>query len=97
MTVAELTWFRIPAVYIPYPFAADDHQKWNALEIADRGGALVSIQDSTSVDDLWKTIAGLLEDDVAIQRMKSSLEEIMPVNPADTIAEIVISTAEEGS
>ncbi|NOQ22704.1 MAG: hypothetical protein GQ565_08665 [Candidatus Aegiribacteria sp.] len=97
MTVAELTWFRIPSVYIPYPFAADDHQKWNALEIADKGGALVSFQESTDADALWKTISSLLEDELTIQRMKSSLEGIMPVNPAGTIAEIVISTAEEGS
>ena len=97
MTVAELTWFRIPAVYIPYPFAADDHQKWNALEIADKGGALVSIQESTDAVALWSTISDLFEDESIMQRMKTSLEGIMPVNPADTIAEIVISTAEEGS
>ncbi len=97
MTVAELTWFRIPAVYIPYPFAADDHQKWNALEIAEKGGAIVSIQDSTDAAALWNTACTLLEDERMIQRMKTSLEEIMPVNPADTIAGIVSSSAEEGS
>lgn len=97
MTVAELTWFRIPAVYIPYPFAADDHQKWNALEIVDNFGALVSYPDSTDADTLWSIIIDLLEDDGTIQGMKRSLEEIMPVNPAGTIAEIVISAARGGS
>jgi len=97
MTVAELTWFRIPTVYIPYPFAADDHQKWNALEIADKGGALVSIQDNTDTVTLWRIISNMLCDDRMIQSMKTSLEEIMPVNPAGTIAEIVISATGEGS
>ncbi|MCK5117153.1 MAG: UDP-N-acetylglucosamine--N-acetylmuramyl-(pentapeptide) pyrophosphoryl-undecaprenol N-acetylglucosamine transferase [Candidatus Aegiribacteria sp.] len=97
MTVAELTWFRIPAVYLPYPFAADDHQKWNALEITDKGGALVFIQDTTDAAALWGAISSLLEDDRIIQRMKASLEEIMPVNPAGTIAEIVINAAGEDS
>ncbi len=97
MTVAELTWFRIPAVYIPYPFAADDHQKWNALEITDKGGALVFIQDSSDTAVIWNAINVLLEDERMIQSMKTALEETMPVNPADTIAEIVISTAEEDS
>lgn len=97
MTVAELTWFRIPAVYIPYPFAADDHQKWNALEITDRGGALLSIQDSIDTAALWDIIIGLLEDKGMIQSMKTALKEIMPVNPADTIAEIVFSSAEGAS
>jgi len=97
MTVAELTWFRIPAVYIPYPFAADDHQKWNALEIVDQGGALLSLQDSIDTAALWNIISGLLEDERTIQSMKTALEEIMPLNPADTIAEIVFCSAEEGS
>ncbi len=93
MTVAELTWFRIPAVYVPYPFAADNHQQFNALEIAERGGALIVKQDSSDSDELWGAVNSLLEDDSAVQRMKTSLGEIMPVNPADTIAEIVMKIA----
>lgn len=97
MTVAELTWFRIPAVYIPYPFAADNHQEWNAREIADKGGALVIIQDSTRADALWKTVINLLEDTDEIRRMKECLERTMADNPANIIADIVISTALKGS
>lgn len=97
MTVAELTWFRIPTVYIPYPFAADDHQKWNARETADKGGALVVFQGSTRADALWKTVINLLEDTDEIRRMKECLEETMADNPADIIADIVISTALKGS
>ena len=97
MTVAELTWFRIPAVYIPYPFAADDHQKWNAREIADKEGALVAFQDGINADDLWRTVIDLLEDTGEIRKMKECLEETMAENPAEIIAEIVISTAQEDS
>ena len=90
MTVAELAWYRIPAVYIPYPFAADDHQRWNAQEIADQDGALVFNQDSTDTVTLWEAISGLLENDTAVRRMKESLEKAMPENPAGIIADIVM-------
>jgi UDP-N-acetylglucosamine--N-acetylmuramyl-(pentapeptide) pyrophosphoryl-undecaprenol N-acetylglucosamine transferase len=97
MTVAELTWFRIPAVYIPYPFAADNHQEWNAREIADKQGALIAFQDSTDADALWEIVNNLLEDTDEIGRMKNCLEETMPDNPAGIIAEFVMSAALEGS
>ncbi len=91
MTIAELTWFRIPAIYIPYPFAADSHQEKNAGEIVDRGGALALSQDETCPEALWKTVTSLLEDADKIQEMKRCLLEIMPDNPAGIIADIVIN------
>ncbi|MCD4776422.1 MAG: UDP-N-acetylglucosamine--N-acetylmuramyl-(pentapeptide) pyrophosphoryl-undecaprenol N-acetylglucosamine transferase [Candidatus Aegiribacteria sp.] len=97
MTVAELTWFRIPAVYIPYPFAADNHQEWNAREIADKHGALLVLQDSADADVLWEIVDHLLEDTDEIRRMKNCLEETMHDNPAGIIAEIVMNTALKGS
>jgi UDP-N-acetylglucosamine--N-acetylmuramyl-(pentapeptide) pyrophosphoryl-undecaprenol N-acetylglucosamine transferase len=95
MTVAELTWFRVPAVYVPYPFAADDHQKWNAMEIMEKGGALFFDQDSTPPAEMWDSIISLLEDGRRITGMKESLTEIMPVNPAETVAERVMNAAGE--
>lgn len=38
-TVAELTAFGKAAILVPYPFAADDHQKWNAEALQKRGAA----------------------------------------------------------
>lgn len=38
-TVAELTALGKPAVFVPFPFAADDHQTRNARELADAGAA----------------------------------------------------------
>ena len=38
-TVAELIETRKPSLLVPYPFAADDHQRWNALSVVNAGGA----------------------------------------------------------
>src|SRR5262249_52309410 len=39
-TVAELAIAGKPAIFIPYPFAADNHQERNAAEMAAAGAAL---------------------------------------------------------
>jgi UDP-N-acetylglucosamine--N-acetylmuramyl-(pentapeptide) pyrophosphoryl-undecaprenol N-acetylglucosamine transferase len=38
-TVAEVTAMGKPAIFIPYPFAADDHQRINAQSLVDQGAA----------------------------------------------------------
>jgi len=40
-TLSELAAAGIPSILVPYPFAADDHQRFNAKSIADAGGAEV--------------------------------------------------------
>jgi UDP-N-acetylglucosamine--N-acetylmuramyl-(pentapeptide) pyrophosphoryl-undecaprenol N-acetylglucosamine transferase len=44
-TVAEITSVGCPALLIPYPFAADDHQTANAMALANAGGAWAVPQD----------------------------------------------------
>jgi UDP-N-acetylglucosamine--N-acetylmuramyl-(pentapeptide) pyrophosphoryl-undecaprenol N-acetylglucosamine transferase len=61
-TLAELTMIGKPAILIPFPFAADDHQTVNAKELADAGAAYLLPQSSTSPTELAEAMRGLLED-----------------------------------
>jgi UDP-N-acetylglucosamine--N-acetylmuramyl-(pentapeptide) pyrophosphoryl-undecaprenol N-acetylglucosamine transferase len=61
-TLAELTMIGKPAILIPFPFAADDHQTVNARELADAGAAYLLPQASTSPTELAEAMRGLLED-----------------------------------
>ena len=61
-TVAELAIAGKPAVFIPYPFAADDHQTLNAAEMAAKGAALSFAQSELSVDLLVAALRPLLDD-----------------------------------
>ena len=61
-TLAELTMIGKPAILIPFPFAADDHQTVNAKELADAGAAYLLPQASTSPTELAEAMRGLLED-----------------------------------
>jgi UDP-N-acetylglucosamine--N-acetylmuramyl-(pentapeptide) pyrophosphoryl-undecaprenol N-acetylglucosamine transferase len=40
-TLAELSALGVPAVLVPFPAAADDHQRKNAMVLADRGAAVL--------------------------------------------------------
>ena len=56
LTVAELSAAGLPAIFVPFPAAVDDHQTANARPLADAGAAMV-IQQSDLCDE---SLAGLL-------------------------------------
>ena len=58
-TVAELAIAGKPAIFVPYPFAADDHQTLNAREMVTRGAALSFAQSELTADKLADAIRGL--------------------------------------
>jgi UDP-N-acetylglucosamine--N-acetylmuramyl-(pentapeptide) pyrophosphoryl-undecaprenol N-acetylglucosamine transferase len=61
-TVAELAIAGKPAIFIPYPFAADNHQELNAREMAEAGAALMFRQADLTADKLAAALRPLLAD-----------------------------------
>ena len=60
-TVAELAIAGKPAIFIPYPFAANNHQELNAKEMADAGAALMFRQSELTADKLADAVRTLLD------------------------------------
>jgi len=60
-TVAELAIAGKPALFIPYPFAADNHQEINAREMAEAGAALMFRQSELTADKLADALRPLLD------------------------------------
>lgn len=61
-TIAELTACGRPAVLIPYPFAAGDHQTANARALARKGAALMVPQSELTAANLGRIVRDLLGD-----------------------------------
>lgn len=63
-SIAELAALRLPAIFIPYPYAAEDHQLKNAKQIEQMGGGWcfkqVISNGSSNSSELSDQIAGLL-------------------------------------
>lgn len=51
MTVAELCVAEKPVLFVPYPFAAEDHQAVNAMELVNKNAALM-VRDSEAMQKL---------------------------------------------
>lgn len=52
MTVSEVAAMALPAVYIPFPYAIDDHQTANAKYAVDAGGGLLLMQQDLNTENL---------------------------------------------
>jgi UDP-N-acetylglucosamine--N-acetylmuramyl-(pentapeptide) pyrophosphoryl-undecaprenol N-acetylglucosamine transferase len=60
--VFELAAFGVPTVFVPYPHAADDHQKKNVAELGKTGAAVVVENRSCTGEHLETIIETLLDD-----------------------------------
>jgi UDP-N-acetylglucosamine--N-acetylmuramyl-(pentapeptide) pyrophosphoryl-undecaprenol N-acetylglucosamine transferase len=60
-TIAELTAVGRPAILVPLPIATDDHQAYNAREMAQSGGARAIRQDKFTASELAKQIQAMAQ------------------------------------
>jgi UDP-N-acetylglucosamine--N-acetylmuramyl-(pentapeptide) pyrophosphoryl-undecaprenol N-acetylglucosamine transferase len=85
-TVAEITAAGKPAVFVPFPRAADDHQRVNAQAL-ERAGAAVVVEE-TKLESVWlaDTLAALLSDPGRLQRMSQAARKLAHPDAAGDIA-----------
>jgi UDP-N-acetylglucosamine--N-acetylmuramyl-(pentapeptide) pyrophosphoryl-undecaprenol N-acetylglucosamine transferase len=83
-TLAELTLVGLPAILVPYPYAAANHQEHNAWSLAYAGAAVV-VRDHKATDQLFKTVLTLLKDEA---RLRSMSEKSRSLGKPDAGAEL---------
>jgi UDP-N-acetylglucosamine--N-acetylmuramyl-(pentapeptide) pyrophosphoryl-undecaprenol N-acetylglucosamine transferase len=82
LAIAELCIVGKPVIFVPYPFAAEDHQTANAMSLVEHNAALL-VKDNESKTELIKKLVKLLND--------NPMQEIM----ADNIKKLAIKDADE--
>ena len=92
-TVAEIAAAGKPAVFVPFPLAADDHQRRNA-EAMESAGAAVVIEE-TRLDEVWlvDTICALLADPGRLAKMSEAARAMSHPEAAKDIAELAAKIA----
>lgn len=75
-TVAELAIAGKPAIFIPYPFAADNHQELNAREMAAKGAALMFKQSELTAATLADALRPLLSDPSRRAEMGAAMKSL---------------------
>ena len=77
-TIAELTRCQTPAILVPFPQAADDHQRANASFLERQGGGIVIEQ--ARLEGLAAEVLDLIFDDALLRKFRSNLERMDRTN-----------------
>ncbi len=64
-TVAEVSVLGLPAIFVPYPYAADDHQRANAESLVRREGAVMILQHELTGEKLAGEIKKMTSERIA--------------------------------
>lgn len=89
-TLTELAITRTPSILIPYPFAAEDHQTYNARVFAEAGAALLCQQKDLTPEQLQAQVLNLLKeapDQLEIMAQRSA--SLAVPDSADRLAQLI--------
>lgn len=96
-SLTELSWFALPSLLIPYPFAAEDHQTLNA-KIFERVGAAVLLNEREITPDLLSQKLRLFLDDPAhLSEMSARSAALAPRDAAERVADVVLANRNNSS
>ena len=90
-TITELAFTGTPAVLIPYPYAAEDHQTFNAQEYQDAGAGVVYQQSELTAEILQERVAEWLRSPELLKDMAEKASTLAVTDSAERLAELVRS------
>jgi UDP-N-acetylglucosamine--N-acetylmuramyl-(pentapeptide) pyrophosphoryl-undecaprenol N-acetylglucosamine transferase len=88
-TCAEVCAAGKPAVMIPFPGAADDHQRKNAEALVDKGAARMVVQTELTPERIADEIVSLGRDPETLMKMGSSARGLARADAADAAADLI--------
>lgn len=91
MSVAELCVVGKPVVFVPYPFAAEDHQTVNAMHLVNKGAALM-IKDSEAKEKVVPMVLDLIRDEGARNSLKVAIAQYAVQNADVHVATEVLKS-----
>lgn len=92
LAIAELSIVGKPVIFVPYPFAAEDHQTSNAMALVEHNAALM-VRDNDAMTELTAKLKILLHDASMQEIMKSALKVVAIKDADNRIAKKVIAIA----
>lgn len=91
MTVAEICVTKKPAVFIPYPYAAEDHQTVNAQQLVNKNAALM-IKDAEAGSKVVPLVIDLAADVNKRNEMSNNLSRLAITNAAERVADEILNS-----
>jgi UDP-N-acetylglucosamine--N-acetylmuramyl-(pentapeptide) pyrophosphoryl-undecaprenol N-acetylglucosamine transferase len=88
-TITELAITHTPSILIPYPFAAEDHQTYNAKVFAGAGAAWMFQQKDLTADLLASKVLYLLQSPEQLQKMAQATASVAITNSAEQLGDLI--------
>ncbi len=94
MSIAELCVSKKPVVFVPFPFAAEDHQTANAHHLVDKKAGWM-VKDSEAKEKLLPAVIALSKDKATQQELKTNIGRLAVTDAAGRIATAILKTIEK--
>ncbi|HXB94619.1 MAG TPA: undecaprenyldiphospho-muramoylpentapeptide beta-N-acetylglucosaminyltransferase [Puia sp.] len=91
MSIAELCVAAKPVVFVPFPFAAEDHQTVNAQHLVNKNAGLL-VRDSEAKNCLVPTVLALSMDSTRLTTLRTNIGRLAITDAGDRIAGEILRT-----
>jgi UDP-N-acetylglucosamine--N-acetylmuramyl-(pentapeptide) pyrophosphoryl-undecaprenol N-acetylglucosamine transferase len=95
-SMAELAAMRLPAIFVPYPFAADNHQEQNARVFVEAGAALMLRQQEATPELFVRMVTDLVGHEERIAAMQNALARWYQPDVAARLADRILEKVLQG-
>ena len=89
MAIAELCVMKKAVIFVPFPYAAEDHQTVNAQKLVNKNAGIM-IKDSEALEQLVPAIISLLKDENRQQELKNNISKLAITNADEIIAKEIL-------
>ena len=93
LTVAELCAAGVPAIFVPYPAAVDDHQTANARPMVDAGAAAMISESDLTAESLAELLRQWLQSRALLSKSAKTARSLACPNSLSRITEICLQQA----
>ena len=91
IAISELAVAQKPVLLVPFPFAAEDHQTVNAMNLVEKNAARM-VKDTEMKEKFWSTLMEITESETLRNEMSKNLEYFAKPNAAKEIVDEIVKT-----
>lgn len=90
IAISELAVAQKPVLLVPFPFAAEDHQTKNAMNLVEKNAAKM-VRDSEMQEKFWNTLSEICENENVRKEMSENLKYFAKPNAAKEIVDEIFN------
>ncbi|WBV59226.1 undecaprenyldiphospho-muramoylpentapeptide beta-N-acetylglucosaminyltransferase [Chryseobacterium camelliae] len=90
IAISELAVAQKPVLLVPFPFAAEDHQTKNAMNLVEKNAARM-VKDSEMQEKFWNTLSEICENEKIRKEMSDNLKYFAKPNAAKEIVDEIFN------